>query len=125
MRTLIDSSPSRRATAEAFAQAGAAHVALLGRRMNRLSETEGAIVKDSPNVKVSKHIADVTDESRLAQAAKEIAGWDVLVINAAINEAIGKVLDVDLEEWWRVFEVGFKRRVFTSTLLTCPLLGER
>lgn len=94
-----------RAIAQAFAEAGAAHVALLGRRINTLEEARLAITRSNPQTQISVHAADVTNEQALSEAAKNIGPWHVLVINAGVQQDPGFALDVSVEDWWRVFEV--------------------
>ena len=97
-----------RETSVAFAVAGAAHIALLGRRANTLNETKDAVTKANPATRVSIHTASVTDEQALAKAASEIGSWDVLILNAGMQQTPANALDANMTEWWSVFEVGCK-----------------
>ena len=92
-------------TAKAFAQAGAAHVALLGRTQSSLDETKDALGKDFPSAKVTTHAADVADEEAVRKAAAEIGPWDVAILNAGILPKAAPIAETAIGDWWRVFEV--------------------
>lgn len=94
-----------RATAIAFAKAGAKHVALLGRRQNLLDETKSLAEKEQVGVKVTTHAASVTDSTGLKKAAEEIGKWDILVSSAGRIMSPKSVGECDVEEWWDVLEV--------------------
>lgn len=91
----------------AFAEAGAAHVALLGRTESTLSKTRDAIEADFPKTKVSTHVADVADVEAVRKAAQAVGGWEVLVLNAGIAPTPAPIAETSIDDWWRGFEVGF------------------
>ena len=91
--------------ARAFAQAGAAHVALLGRTQGTLTKAKDAIGVDFPSTKVTTHAADVADEVAVRKAAEEVGPWDVLILNAGLASRLAPIADIGLDEWWKVFEV--------------------
>ena len=91
--------------ARAFAQAGAAHVALLGRTQGTLTKAKDAIRADFPSSKVTTHTADVADEVAVRKAAEEVGPWDVLILNAGLASRLAPIADIGLDEWWKVFEV--------------------
>jgi NAD(P)-dependent dehydrogenase (short-subunit alcohol dehydrogenase family) len=93
-----------RATAEAFAQAGAAGIAILGRKEAPLLETK-KYIESKYGVPISTHIADVTDEAAVKKAAKEIGEWHVLDMNAGYFSAPAGTSQIDANEWWKSFEV--------------------
>ena len=91
-----------------FAAAGATQIAILGRRRNMLEATKANIEKEfSGSVKISTHVADVSKEADLVKAAKEIGTWDVLVMNAGYMPTPNKVVETDMEDWWKGFEASF------------------
>jgi len=92
--------------ARAFAEAGAARVALLGRTQSTLSETKDAIEKDFPSTKVTTHAADVADEEAVRKAAEAVGGWEVLVLNAGVAPTPAPIAETSISEWWKGFEVG-------------------
>lgn len=74
-------------TARSFAEAGAARIALLGRREQPLSETKTLIEKQYPEVEVFMAPTDVTNKSQVDAAFDKFAGngkIDVVVSNAAL-----------------------------------------
>ena len=95
----------------AFAEAGAAHVALLGRTESTLSKTKDAIEADFPSTKVSAHVADVADEAAVRKAAQAVGGWEVLILNAGFAPKRGPIAETSIGDWWRGFEVGSPKRV--------------
>jgi len=73
-------------TARYFAEAGAARIALLGRREGPLKENKAIIEKKYPGVEVVTYIADVTKEADIDSAFSKFAGSgkiDVLIHAAA------------------------------------------
>lgn len=74
-------------TARSFAEAGAARIALLGRREQPLRDTKTLIEKQYPGVEVFIASTDVTIKSQVDDAFKQFAGngkIDVVVSNAAM-----------------------------------------
>lgn len=86
----------------AFAAAGAAHVALLGRNSDSLKQTASALPS---SVSSSSHVVDVTQEDALAQVAKAIGKWDVLVLGAGYVSSPSTIAASDFKEFWQSFEV--------------------
>lgn len=93
-----------RGTAIAFAEAGAAAIAILGRKESPLLETK-EFIENKFNIPVSTHVVDVTNESAVKQAAKEIGEWHVLDMNAGYFPVPAGTLEISVDEWWKPFEV--------------------
>ena len=91
-------------TARSFAAAGAAHVAILGRTQEKLSQTKASISAEHQHSRVSTHVADVADESAMKAAAREIGKWDVLILNAGVQYP-SNIEGADVSAWWKVLEV--------------------
>ena len=89
----------------AFADAGAAKIAVLARREAVLREVKQEVEDVETGSKVTIHATDVTHLASVENAALEIGQWDVLVSNAGYLHAIASVTDVDPEDWWTAFEV--------------------
>lgn len=106
-----------RATAIDFAAEGA-HVALIGRRVNKLEETAAVIRAAGGTGRVLVVQGDVASEEDVQRAvgwiASELGAVDILVNNAASFEP-GSVLELDAEEWTRQI----------ATNLTGPFLMTR
>lgn len=96
-----------RETALAFASAGATHIALLGRRELALKETAGAIAAASPQVKVSIHSIDISDEKALAPVVQAIGNWDTLIHAAGHFSPPTAIANTDIADYWKAFEVRF------------------
>ncbi len=98
-----------RAIAISFARAGAASVAILGRRPDRLQTAAAEIVRaGSPATRVLTEVADVTQpasvEAAFARIGDQVGRIDVLVVNAGVLTTIGPVAGYDLDEFRRGFE---------------------
>lgn len=91
-----------RETASAFATAGAARIALLGRTEASLKQTAAALPS---TVSTSVHVADVASEDSLAQAAAVIGTWDVLILGAGHVAAPSTIAASNFAEFWQSFEV--------------------
>jgi NADP-dependent 3-hydroxy acid dehydrogenase YdfG len=96
-----------REVANAFAQAGASAIHILGRTKQTLEETKEIVGESYPEIKVVVHVADIVDASALEKAAKEIGQWDVIIANAGYMPTPDLIEDSDAGEWWKTFEVHF------------------
>ena len=94
-----------RSITEAFTLAGASHIAILGRTSAKLEETKQAIYESSTGVDITTHIVDVVDTEAVKQAATAIGAWDVLISCAGYLPEMVPVVDADVNEWWRGWEV--------------------
>jgi len=90
---------------DAFAQAGASTIHILGRTKRTLEETKGIVEKKYSKVNITIHVADIVDTAAVKKAAGEIGAWDVLVANAGYIPSPDLIEDSDAEEWWKTFEV--------------------
>lgn len=97
-----------KATAIAFAQAGAASVAIIGRRLDRLQTSAAAITAAGPETRVLFETADITKRASIDGALKTIVGQvgkiDVFVSNAGILPSYGGAASYDENELRRAFE---------------------
>ncbi|PYI25534.1 NAD(P)-binding protein [Aspergillus indologenus CBS 114.80] len=82
-----------RATACAFAKAGASSIILIGRNESKLQQTEQSL--RGFQAKVVLHSIDVTDE-------------DVLILGAAFLATPAPIADSSTEDWWQSFETNVK-----------------
>jgi NAD(P)-dependent dehydrogenase (short-subunit alcohol dehydrogenase family) len=104
-----------REIAIAFAQAGAANIHILGRTAQSLIETKALVQEKHSNATIATHVADLLDETALANASKLIGHWDVLVANAGYIPKPELIEGSNAEEWWKTFEVLF----FISSVRSC------
>ncbi|KAJ4366477.1 hypothetical protein N0V83_008113 [Neocucurbitaria cava] len=87
-------------TAKYFAKAGAARVAILGRREQPLFDTKAAINAETPAIEVFAIPTDVTNKSEVDAAFAKVGGTiDVLVSNAAVIGKMGNIADITTEEF--------------------------
>ncbi len=97
--------------ARAFAQAGAATVAILARRTALLQETKQVVESEFPDVKIPLHTVDITDPKQVQAAAAEIGEFDILVMNAGFLPGPASIADSTLEDWWKGWEVRAQQRL--------------
>jgi NAD(P)-dependent dehydrogenase (short-subunit alcohol dehydrogenase family) len=98
-----------RATAEAFAAAGA-RVVLASRKQEALDAVAAAIgAAGGEALAVAAHAGDdAAVEALVARAVEAFGGVDVLVNNAATNPHFGPTLDADLGVWDKTLDVNLK-----------------
>ncbi|KAL9001767.1 MAG: hypothetical protein Q9188_005277 [Gyalolechia gomerana] len=117
-----------RATAAAYARAGAATLCL-GARSN-LSEVEKEVQKAATDAgKKTPHVhtfsLDIQSRQSVEKAAEEIEGMfgavDVLVNNAGYLSKFIPIVDSDPDEWWKTWDANV-RGVYLMTRSFLPLL---
>lgn len=89
-----------RATAASFDRAGASKLILIGRKEDKLKETQKTLSCPS-----STHPASVTDEEAIVGVATTVGSWDVLVLAAGYLSQPATIRDSSVREWWQSFEV--------------------
>ncbi|KAJ5190952.1 uncharacterized protein N7498_009937 [Penicillium cinerascens] len=92
-----------RATAVAFARAGADKLVLIGRNEAPLVETQKSLECGS-----SVHAADVTDEKAIAEIAASTGKWDVMILAAGYVGRPASIRDSSVDDWWKSFETNVK-----------------
>lgn len=95
-------------TARSFAEAGAARIALLGRREQPLLDTKASIERKSPGVDVFTAPTDITKKDEVDAAFRNFVGTgklDVVVSNAAVTGPHDPVKDVDSENFLSAVEI--------------------
>jgi NADP-dependent 3-hydroxy acid dehydrogenase YdfG len=100
-----------RASAIAFATAGAARLVLIGRTESKLQETAKLIPSET---KVDIFAASVTDEIRIREVAEQVGEWDILILNAAHRLTPGLIVGASLQDWWQHYETNVKSIVIAS-----------
>ena len=87
--------------AQAFADAGASKIAVIGRRDELLQKTKQAVEADVPSAAITTHSCDIVDLAALRRVANEVGKWDVLVSNAGYLPDVQHLVDTDPADWWR------------------------
>ncbi|KAF2475912.1 NAD(P)-binding protein [Lindgomyces ingoldianus] len=114
---------------DAFAQAGAKNIVIMGRNATALQSVATATETAWPSTKITTVAGDVSCEADVARAFDEVkkvapAGIDVVVANAGYLATVAPIpaatpaagdssteqtkLDPVLTDWWRAFEVNVK-----------------
>lgn len=101
-----------RATAVAFAQAGAAAIYITARSEKALQETKSRVSEANPETQCEYIVCDVTDEAQVKLAINDCAakfgGIDVVDSNAGYLEQWKKIGESDAADWWKTWEVNLK-----------------
>lgn len=98
------------AIAERLAKEGA-KIVVSSRKQSNVDEAVNTLKKQgiSDVIGVTCHVAKESDRKKLyAEAVAKFGGIDVLVSNAAVNPAVGSVLDASEEVWDKIFDVNVK-----------------
>jgi NAD(P)-dependent dehydrogenase (short-subunit alcohol dehydrogenase family) len=114
-KTIFLSGASRgigRATAVAFAQAGAEAIYITARSEKDLEETRDRIEEANPETRCRYMVCDVTDPDQVRWAVEDcvakFGGIDVVDTNAGYLEKWTKIGESDISSWWRSWEVNLK-----------------
>lgn len=101
-----------RATAQAFARAGAKHVIITGRTRSTLDEAKKEIENEFPSTTVHPLVVNLTNrlavDKALSMLRDETGPLDVLVHNAGYLPDMEPVASSDADDWWQGFEVNVK-----------------
>ncbi|EJU05124.1 NADP-binding protein [Dacryopinax primogenitus] len=116
------------ATAIAFAEAGAS-IFLVSRKLSTLESVKASILAVSPATAVGIQPADVTVPEEVHTAVlsciAQFGKMDIAIANAGASEKLGtSLIDIDPNEWWRIWEVNV-RGTFNTAHYTVPYLKER
>ncbi|KAI0172771.1 hypothetical protein GGR52DRAFT_546011 [Hypoxylon sp. FL1284] len=104
-------------TARYFAQAGAARIALLGRREKPLEENKAWIQRKYPNVEIVTISADVTKEAEVSAAFAKFAGAgkiDTLIHTAAIIGPRENTTTADAKEYLDAIQINLAGALWVS-----------
>ncbi|MCP4762174.1 MAG: SDR family oxidoreductase, partial [archaeon] len=107
-----------RATAVAFAQAGAEAIYLIARSEKKLEETKSKIMKANPKTQCTYMICDVTHADQVKAAVEDcvtkFGGIDVADANAGVLDKWDKIGESDITRWWRSWEVNLKGTYYVA-----------
>ena len=102
-------------TVRAFAIAGAAHVALIGRTSSTLFQSKATVAAEFPSAQISTYTADVADQAAIRKIVEAIGACDVLILNVKLGGESGPIGQANPDDWWHVFEIGTLRSIFGAT----------
>jgi NAD(P)-dependent dehydrogenase (short-subunit alcohol dehydrogenase family) len=100
-------------TARSYAEAGASHIAILGRRQAKLEETASEIRAAYPGTQIHTYVADMTDASAINKVFAEFTTAakgkiDILISNAATGLAGISIATVSPDAWFSDIETNVK-----------------
>lgn len=107
-------------TALYFARAGAARIALLGRRLQPLLDTKVSIEKEVPGVEIFAQSADVTKQQEMDAAfdafisGKNGGKIDVMVAGAAVTGPMESANEVDPEAFLKTIDTNLRGSIYTA-----------
>lgn len=101
-----------RATAVAFAQAGAKAIYITARSEEALRQSRAAILEANPDTRCDFMVCDVSDDISVQNAVEDCVakygGIDVADCNAGYLDTWKKIGESDIDSWWRSWEVNLK-----------------
>ncbi len=108
-----------------FAEAGAAHIVICGRKQEALSAARETIEKKGAKVSaVAANVGNVADVDGLFdKIVADVGGLDIVVNNVGMNIFTPSVVDADISLWDKVMDVNLKA-VFLTSRRAAPLLKE-
>jgi NAD(P)-dependent dehydrogenase (short-subunit alcohol dehydrogenase family) len=115
-----------RAYAIALAKAGAA-VVVTARTEQEIQAVQREIEQHEGHALAIT--ADVTDKNALVQLVatveQQLGAVDLLVNNAGVLRAIGRVTDVDADEWWREVEINVRGPFLCSQAVLPSMIARK
>jgi 2-deoxy-D-gluconate 3-dehydrogenase len=106
-----------------FAEAGAAHIAICGRKQDGLSAAQMMI--ERMGTKVSAVVANVGNaadvDALFEKIGADLGGLDIVVNNVGMNIFTPSVVDADISLWDKVMDVNLKA-VFLTSRRAAPLM---
>jgi NAD(P)-dependent dehydrogenase (short-subunit alcohol dehydrogenase family) len=115
-----------RAYAQALAKAGAA-VAVTARTASELQETVQLIEQNGGRgLAIAADVTDATAVTQLVAAVEQQLGpVDLLVNNAGSLRAIGRVAEVQADDWWRELEINVRGPFLCSQAVLPGMIARR
>ncbi|KZP00332.1 NAD-P-binding protein [Calocera viscosa TUFC12733] len=115
------------ATALAFAQSGAS-LFLVARKVETLTAVKESILKAAPETRIGLQPADVVVPEQVEAAVlaciSHFGRIDIAIANAGASEKFGLgLVDIDPNEWWRIWEVNV-RGTFNTAHFVVPYLAK-
>lgn len=116
-------------TLQSFAEAGAANIGVLGRRISKLRANREEVLAKYPNVMIHTFAGDVSDQADVEKAFSEFASAigsqiHVLVNNAATSGPFAKIEDVEASKWQELMNVNLIGNfIVTQTFLRHAATG--
>jgi NAD(P)-dependent dehydrogenase (short-subunit alcohol dehydrogenase family) len=111
--------------AAGFAEAGAQHIVICGRKQEALGEARETIEKKGAKVSaVTANVGNAADVDGLFDKIRaDVGGLDIVVNNVGMNIFTPSVVDADISLWDKVMDVNLKA-VFLTSRRAVPLMKE-
>jgi NAD(P)-dependent dehydrogenase (short-subunit alcohol dehydrogenase family) len=90
---------------QAFAEAGAARIAVVGRSSGPLEKAKANLEASFPSTKILPYQDSITDHSRMDEILQELGTVDVLILNAAVAHRRAQASEISTEEVQDAFNV--------------------
>ena len=115
-----------RAYAIALAKAGAT-VVVTARTENEIQSVQREIEQDGGDALAIS--VDVTDKNALAKLVtmieQQLGSIDLLINNAGVLRAIGRVTEMDADDWWREVEINLRGAFLCSQAVLPGMIGRK
>lgn len=79
-------------------------MALLGRTQAKLQETADQVTQIGSSTPIV-HVADVTKEDDLVEAAKAVGSWHIFVFCSGWCPTPSPIMEATVDAWWSGYEV--------------------
>lgn len=112
-----------RAITNAFAAAGASHIAIIARNATSMAETKAFVEKNHPATAVHAYAASITEAEKVASAFADIRSNigepDILILCAGVASD-STTLPTQFDDLFKNFEVNFKGNLIVSNNFLPP-----
>lgn len=110
------------AIAEAFAEAHASRIVLVGRTQGSLTQAKTQLETKYHNTQIITYAADITDSSRMTQILQKVATIDVLILNAAVAHRRVTASETSVSEVTEAFSINtIAQFQLIATYLNLPM----
>ncbi|KAH3981259.1 hypothetical protein HBI24_079850 [Parastagonospora nodorum] len=101
--------------ARSLVRSGIDYLALMGRRPGPLASVQAQLAELAPECKIFTYTVDIVDEKAVEKGFVDFVAdmggerpIDVLIANAGYMADLGSLDSVDVDDWWKGFEINVK-----------------
>lgn len=93
------------AICKAFAETGAARIAIVARSADSLEKAKSDLEAAFPSTQILTYAVSVTDQARMDAILRELGSVDVLVLNAAVAHRRAQATEITAQEFQDAFDI--------------------
>lgn len=112
------------ACAMLFAQQGA-HLILVARRQDKLTETVTKIQSQNRDIKIQSIGLDVRDRAAVTTALAPIAAVDILINNAGLAAGLDKLQEANMDDWEQMIDTNLKGLLYVTRAILPGMLARQ